>query len=341
MTHFAPRTHPAQTAMRAWADTQPDDIWSRIERARTLGAAKDPRYYVLHAGLCQTLPPSGDWARWATDVALASGWGAWRMTQGVYRYDPAVYEAIRATPVDRIPVDVLDHLPEWAVYIETPDFAPALTGGRPVQGVLAWRNRIMEDGMDVLMLVLLAGRHEGIDYDREVLVLPLADTLDETIARRVAEAEETERLMGLPSGGESESAALREALPPILSLLLYLCSEEPDITGRHGTPGNPAPKRNRRDGWRLFPAEGLRPWDVGTRLGAALRQSYHAAETGQTEIDPETGRARPRAHIRRAHWHTFLSGVGRSERRLKWLPPIAINADDPDCLPTTVWKIRP
>ncbi|KAB2839872.1 MAG: hypothetical protein F9K47_14970 [Burkholderiales bacterium] len=79
----------------------------------------------------------------------------------------------------------------------------------------------------------------------------------------------------------------------------------------------------------------------GVRLGAALRQAYHATETGQQALDPNTGRARPRAHVRRAHWHTFLAGAARSERRLKWLPPIPVNlaGDDPGALPAVVRKV--
>jgi len=48
---------------------------------------------------------------------------------------------------------------------------------------------------------------------------------------------------------------------------------------------------------------------------------------------------RPRAHIRRAHWHTYLVGAGRSERRLKWLPPIPVNVDDPESLPAVIRQV--
>jgi DNA-binding transcriptional regulator YiaG len=61
----------------------------------------------------------------------------------------------------------------------------------------------------------------------------------------------------------------------------------------------------RRAGWRLFPADGIRTWDVGVRLGAALRKAYAADQTGQ----PQGDRAGVRGHVRRAHWHTYLSGA--------------------------------
>lgn len=46
----------------------------------------------------------------------------WRPTQGIYRFDPELYDAIVSTPLEGdIPADVLTRLPEWCVYIETPE----------------------------------------------------------------------------------------------------------------------------------------------------------------------------------------------------------------------------
>src|SRR5690625_3551837 len=44
-----------------------------------------------------------------------------RVTQGIYRYHPDVFEAVWDTPVKgELPIDILHRLPEWCVYIETP-----------------------------------------------------------------------------------------------------------------------------------------------------------------------------------------------------------------------------
>ena len=55
------------------------------------------------------------------DTMTIGGLGIWRMTQGVYRFDPDLFEALWTTPVERIPVDLLFRLPQWCVYIETPE----------------------------------------------------------------------------------------------------------------------------------------------------------------------------------------------------------------------------
>ena len=65
-----------------------------------------------------------------SDSARRRPWAlaAWRVTQGIYRFDPTTFDALWETPVTGdIPTEVLFHLPEWCVYIPTPE-------------TLAWRH---------------------------------------------------------------------------------------------------------------------------------------------------------------------------------------------------------
>ncbi len=256
------------------------------------------------------------------DAAVLAALGAWRMTQGIYRFDPAVYDAVRSTPVTGdIPHEVLYRLPEWCVYVETPGLAVGAATGH---GAFAHLEADANTGRPELRLLL------DIDApDPQLLPVVLhleAWSLAESISRML------------------DTAAMREIAESIVLLLLYLCTQASEISGK-GRPGNPQPVRTHRDGWRLFAADGPRTWDVGVRLGAALRRAYTAEQTGQQA--PHAG---PRPHIRRAHWHTILSGprlrdgapVPSAERQadLRWMPPIAVNLDDPGELPATIRPVR-
>jgi hypothetical protein len=127
-------------------------------------------------------------------------------------------------------------------------------------------------------------------------------------------------------------------VPSLVSLVLYLCSENAEIResgGGHRRPAHPEPKKTKK-GLRLFAPDRPTHWEVGYRLGAALRR-----ESTARSADDATGtHARPRPHIRRAHWHSYWLGKSNEPdaRRvvLKWLPPIAVNVHDPDDLTTTV-----
>ncbi|WP_236904089.1 hypothetical protein [Comamonas serinivorans] len=186
------------------------------------------------------------------------------------------------------------------------------------------------DGAPVeLVLGQLIEGHPRIEHQ----AIPLVGTLQQSLAGVFAEWDADQ---GALPGVNAWCAA-------VISLLLYIC-EGDDIQGR-GHPGNPEPTRTRRDGWRLFPAQGVRMWDVGVRMGAALRAAYQAAETDQGGTH-----AGPRGHVRRAHWHGYWSGpmkdkdgqdIPRERRKfdLRWQPPIAVNLPDIASLPATIRKV--
>lgn len=85
-------------------------------------------------------------------------------------------------------------------------------------------------------------------------------------------------------------------------------------------------------------------WDVGYREGPMLEEWYkkwdekhNSVEEGDTIAPTETAkepketvsqRKRPRVHPRRAHWHHYRVGKGRSQIRLRWISPIIVNGSD-------------
>lgn len=262
------------------------------------------------------------------DVALVGGLAAWRVTQGIYRFDPALYQRLIETPVSgEIPVEVLYQLPEWCVYVETPGLSWI---GSPVFGFFAHLEYdVSSDGRQELRLLL--------DLEDGLMAQPLhltASTIDGALEGFAAEA-------GRHGGPPPVPGALEkigEYLPPILSLLLYLCTPAADYGGE-ARPTKPRPKKTKK-GFKIFPPNQPRQWDVGVRMGAALRRAYQAQETGEPAGDNQGERQRPRPHIRRAHWHTYRTGKGRSSRILKWIPPIPVNLESVDDLPATVREVK-
>ena len=127
-------------------------------------------------------------------------------------------------------------------------------------------------------------------------------------------------------------------VPSLVSLVLYLCAKNAEIRESGGGARLPAyaePKKTKK-GLRLFPPDRPTHWEVGYRLGAALR----TASPGRSSDEPTGSHTRPRPHIRRAHWHSYWVGKRDEPNRrtvvLKWLPPIAVNVQDVDDLTTTV-----
>lgn len=348
MPQFDRKTHRAREHLLAGGKMYPN-AWVQAEAFRLdrSGLPEWPEWCYLplaaayaivsaDAGV-QSLPP-----HLAGDVGRIGALCAWRMTQGIYRFDPALYPALTDTPLTGdLPAQVLHRLPEWCVYIETPDMQ---WRGQPLHGAFAHLEYDVNVRREELRLVL--DGEAGLDpIPLHLGPWPLA----EAVERMLDTASAWGATVGI-SVDRGVSEQLEAVVPPIINLLLYLCSDQPDLTrrGKPGTPANPRPKKTRRKGWRLFPASGPLEWDAGVRLGAALRRAYQREETGQAP--QETGRS-VRPHVRRAHWHTILSGKRKREdgsdipaderkRDLRWMPPIPVAVDDIDAMPSTVRPVK-
>jgi hypothetical protein len=270
---------------------------------------------------------------------------AWRVTQGIYRFDPTLYAALIATPVTgEIPSEVLLHLPEWCIYIETPEMTVPTREGVAVAVLGLWYWLDQAPGRSTILCI-------GIDTGRRPPIIAQHVPLVGTVERAVdATLEEWAAALARGNALNAPPPEYREAastfLPPALSLALYLCSRAADISGRAGRPKNPEPVATRRHGTRLYPAEGPRQWDVGVRLGAALRRAAQR-EHDRTDDGGGGGGAVNRhvaPHVRGAHWHTYLLGPRKGDapqrRDLRWLPPIPVGVDDYDALVPTVHPVR-
>jgi hypothetical protein len=348
--------HPARKALELFSADHPG-IWRLVDEARQWQKRHQiptPPYVFLALGTARRVmrqwsdtqrtvynSPTGIADNGWEPVSELKQFASWRPTQGIYRFDPTLYEALIATPMDGdIPVELIQRLPEWCIYIETPGLSAPLASGAhtPMFGVWATLERVDEavegvneryHDIDVL--------HLGLHTERQIAVnhLPLHGTLESSIALL---SKDWARQAGSPDGPTAPPVGYVDQavalFAPILSLLLYLCAEASEIGDGSRRPGRPEPKRTRH-GLRLFPADKPMVWDVGVRMGAALRRAY---QTESASDGVATGR-RMRPHVRRAHWHTFLAGRQREERRVKWLPPIPVNLNDAALLPATIRKV--
>lgn len=287
----------------------------------------------------------------AGHIGLVAGLGAWRVTQGIYRFDPTLYEALLSTAItDDIPVDVLHHLPGWCVYIETPGYSVFTSA---LHGFFAFMEADANSGAEELRLLLdmAVDPSDPFALSNGVMSLPLplaGGTLDAAL-RVVARSGARQAQQHGLAITESYLEPLVDTGPviaPLLSLLLYLCSTATDVAGADGTPWNtsmPKPTPTRRHGPRYHGPDAPSVWAVGTRLGAALRSAY--AERIQDGDETGSSGHHVRPHIRRAHWHTYVLGprsdLVAQRRELRWLPPIPVAVSDFESLPAVVHPVLP
>jgi len=256
------------------------------------------------------------------DVAHLAAIGTWRYSQGVYRFDPETANALSDTVLHgEMPVDVIFRLPEWSLYIEMPE--DYQWDKKRLFGF--WAHLEYDINTHQRELRLLLDTESGLVT--QILHIGLW-TVTEAIDRWFSESERQSIAASMPMPDRTIVNNLVEkfsvAINPLISMLLYLCSDEPEISNRDYPDHKPTYARpsKTKKGWRLFAPPKPIIWSVGEQIGDKLRQANVSAPTGQTV----------RTHLRRAHWHGFWTGprTGKRQFRYKWLPPIIVgHIDDP------------
>lgn len=271
---------------------------------------------------------------------------AWRPTKGIFRFHPELYESLIDTDiVGDVPSDVLLRMPGWAVFIETP-----LSENLPLQlhGFWAYLSRLGTQNELILVGLWredqrLDGPHSNPDYDILLYKLPLGNHPVSDLTEMMFQKSDDEAAVmakytdyteegGVAHEMSDDVRAIQDHMvSAMLSLLLYLCSEQPDI--ENWAPKQPTFKYmgNKR---RWLASKVVQQWDVGLRLGAALKDARDRVE--RLEVHSEVGNS-VRPHVRRAHWHSFWVGKrGEQSISLRWLPPIPVNVEATGVLPAVL-----
>lgn len=108
----------------------------------------------------------------------------------------------------------------------------------------------------------------------------------------------------------------------LFSKLAYLMTKTPDVN-KCMSGSVPEIVRRRRKPATIFAPERPRMMTLGVAFGTAIRKYKEAIASS-----PSAFKGTVRPHIRRAHWHTFLTGKGRAEPDVKWVPSIFVKSAD-------------
>jgi hypothetical protein len=208
----------------------------------------------------------------AYDPMILSALCAWRMGKGIYRFDPDLLQELWETPVaGEIPGEILLRLPEWCVYLELP--GRALGKDMPIQGCFAFVDWEPRFGRAELWLIADTPDHGLLP----AAPIVLGGSIEERMRAAMGDYMGLAAAIGAPriptDAVEKLAPATARAAEPIVSLCLYLCSEEPDIAGTlpkmPARPAHPSPVRV-KGGENTFAADSPRIWGTGWRLGVIL-----------------------------------------------------------------------
>lgn len=121
-----------------------------------------------------------------------------------------------------------------------------------------------------------------------------------------------------------DEGEVKNAYAKIISVLLYICSQEADIelyNIKEPNQKNQRPKKIENN-IRLKPALKTKEWIVGRNLERQVQEYNYYASSGYRGVRP---------HIRRGHWHGYWKGSAENkECMIKWLAPIIVKGGAKD-----------
>lgn len=267
--------------------------------------------------------------------------GTWRNTLGVYRLDPDIFkEVVKSSIPADTPSVIFKRLPEWCVYVDMPKDAISVQSANgkktSIDGFWALLDYDLEEHTDrhrlVLNIVLNTSEPSNTIYDT---YQPIRILLDDSLT--VSEAFEflffddfSHKDVRHAIQAKKDMQDTKILLMNLLSVLLWLCAEEPDISNIKGEPLSREDIKkigyqvNKKTG-RFVPPSMPVVRELGKRLGGEIRTFKKIINDEDKEQSQLVRRVRP--HIRRGHFHGFWKGKGQDKHfDVKWLPATFVNS---------------
>jgi len=255
----------------------------------------------------------------------------WWRNKMIYRFDKTLADMLALQHLDgKIPFEAFDYLPYPCVFIER----DMIFGDYDVGGFFAWLDWGTKENKRVLHLNFLRK-----DSTSMQTVIPISGgTIKESVAEMAKNKDK--RAWGKFSLDDVLQSPVVKSLSECVNLLLYLCSEKPDMS-------DDIKLRVRRSRDSFGNPKRVVAWDVGIRIGAALRKTSVSIARSDNDNDDESAEnnkptTSKRPHMRRAHWHSYWTGKRDGTDRkliLRWLPPTAINLDSEES-PTVITPVK-
>ncbi|WP_165068015.1 hypothetical protein [Desulfovibrio sp. ZJ200] len=251
-------------------------------------------------------------------AAFLAAIGSWRPTQDIFIFDNEAFEAIAKSDIDaKISVENILHLPAWSIYIKW--------GNHDYDGFFATLIYESANSKKYLELTFLHDNDDNLPKPHLVRI-PLQKSLSisEAINSYKRENIKKQQEIGINSTLTEEyfdeinvnNAAIA------VSLILYICSDSPEIDGITAAATISRPRSQKiKNGWRIFPPENPNIHAVAEKIGYSLRKYKSKAQI-------ELSNQKMPPHVRRGHFTRYWYGPRNSPYRcydFRWIPPLPIN----------------
>lgn len=259
----------------------------------------------------------------------------WRLSKEVYVIDEDLKDLLFEQDGELdVPDEVLLQLPYPCFYVELPN---TYYRADKIHGFFVTLEYDVNNGDKELKPVFLTDDGNIFSYSIHIGAKTIEESVDMLDKQALENTNGDKELKRLALKAMQDSAETKIFLKQILQVILYILAQNAEIT-----PSSEQSFITKRGKTVKDKYSEIRKWDVGIRVGAAIRQQK-AKEQSRKKEYKESEHQSPRPHMRRGHWHHFWTGpkAQPEERKLilKWLSPMAIAAN-PEDMPITFHEVK-
>ena len=259
----------------------------------------------------------------------------WRLSKEVYVIDEDLKDLLFEQDGELdVPDEVLLQLPYPCFYVELPN---TYYRADKIHGFFVTLEYDVNNGDKELKPVFLTDDGNIFSYSIHIGAKTIEESVDMLDKQALENTNGDKELKRLALRAMQDSAETKIFLKQILQVILYILAQNAEIT-----PSSEQSFITKRGKTVKDKYSEIRKWDVGVRVGAAIRQQK-AKEQSRKKEYKESEHQSPRPHMRRGHWHHFWTGpkAQPEERKLilKWLSPMAIAAN-PEDMPITFHEVK-
>lgn len=314
------------------------DAWNQMEFLHQSNGEKGfyswPDWcYVPMAGAIAVVAGDAQWEKiplkiqhkLTSDAQAIFALTLWRRSKEVYVIDPDLKDLLFEQDGELdVPNEILLQLPYPCFYVEIPN---TYLFGDKIIGFFVALEYDINNGDRELKPVFVAEDESVFSFSIHIDCKTISESVD-LLNKEGLENCSTKEVKDLMLRSMQHSDEVKQFLKQILQVILYILAQNADITP------NPEQATITRRGKTIKDKYSeIRKWDVGVRVGAAIRQQKEQQEKPKQTREGGTHQS-PRPHMRRGHWHHYWTGPRSNPNEqkliLKWLSPMAIAANSDD-----------
>lgn len=266
-----------------------------------------------------------------SDAQQIDALAPWRISKEVFIIDESLEQMLFQQADDAaVPAEILMQIPYPCFYVQFHHFD---FQNRTISGAFVHLEYDVKNDSSELRILFAFPDGSTLGFPIHINAGNLENSEHVTVQEAIDTIGTESPLNALRGMMQTENNAIKIALGKVLQVVLYLCAQNAEISPNKEQSTVHKRGKKIRDSY----AE-IRKWDVGVRIGAAVKASSQPA----SQSSAHSAHASPRPHMRRGHWHNFWTGSRSKpdERKLvlKWVAPTFIG--DRDETPIVIHNVK-